>query len=110
MIKSGFFFFIGIKRPRWLNTFSCAFSRTEHVFNRMTSASSGFSVGSMPSVACSRSAMRDESYSFIWQPKVLIKTFFGEFMAGLVIGAALVVDAVRAKGRSRVGEDAKYLK
>jgi hypothetical protein len=31
-------------------------------------------------------------------------------MAGLVIGAALAVDAVRAKGRNRVGEDAKYLK
>jgi len=25
------------------------------------------------------SAMRDESYSFIWQPKVLIKTFLGIF-------------------------------
>jgi len=28
--------------------------------------------------------MRDESYSFIWQPKVLIKTFFGA--AKLFIG------------------------
>jgi len=29
----------------------------------------------MPLSACSKSAIRDESYSFIWQPKVLMKTF-----------------------------------
>jgi hypothetical protein len=34
----------------------------------------------MPSDEESISAMRDESYSFIWQPKVLMNTFFGEFM------------------------------
>ena len=31
-------------RPRSWNTFSCAFSRTEQVLNRITSASSGVSV------------------------------------------------------------------
>jgi hypothetical protein len=31
----------------------------------------------MPSVEASMSAMRDESYSFIWQPKVLMNTFLG---------------------------------
>lgn len=33
-------------RPRSENTFSCAFSRTEQVLNRMRSASSTFCVGS----------------------------------------------------------------
>ena len=61
-----------LTRPRSWNTFSCAFSRTEQVLNRMTSASSGLSVFTTPSAAASTSAMRSESYSFIWQPKVLM--------------------------------------
>jgi hypothetical protein len=32
----------------------------------------------MPSEALSISDMRDESYSFIWQPKVLMNTFLGD--------------------------------
>ena len=75
--KFGFFSFSGINRPRWLKTLSSAFSRTEQVLSKITSASSGVNVSIMPSVAFSRSAMRDESYSFIWQPKVLINTFLG---------------------------------
>ncbi len=35
-----------LTRPRSENTFSCAFSRTEQVLNRIRSASSGLSVGS----------------------------------------------------------------
>ena len=56
--------------PRCENTFSCAFSRTEQVFRRTTSASSGWLVSSRPADSRSTSAMRAESYSFIWQPKV----------------------------------------
>src|SRR5690606_38338202 len=58
------------------NTFSCAFSRTEQVLSSTTSASSGVSVLMKPSAAFSTSTILSESYSFIWQPKVLIKTFF----------------------------------
>jgi hypothetical protein len=47
------------------------------VLSKITSASSGVSVSTMPFAALSISAMREESYSFIWQPKVLINTFFG---------------------------------
>ena len=42
----------------------------------MTSASSGVSVRTRPSEAPSTSAILSESYSFIWQPKVLMNTFF----------------------------------
>jgi hypothetical protein len=35
-----------LTRPRSLKTFSCAFSRTEQVLNRIRSASSTFWVGS----------------------------------------------------------------
>jgi hypothetical protein len=50
-----------------VNTFSCAFSRTEQVLNRMTSASSGSSVspGRRRGQHIGHLA---ESYSFIWQP------------------------------------------
>ena len=75
--KLGFFAFNGINLPRWLNTLSSAFSRTEQVFSKITSASSGVRVSTMPSVEANISAIRDESYSFIWQPKVLMNTFFG---------------------------------
>ena len=59
--------------PSSENTFSCAFSRTEQVFMSSTSASAGSSVAVRPSAAWSASAIRAESYSFIWQPKVLMK-------------------------------------
>src|SRR5689334_17660676 len=61
-------------RPRSENTFSCAFSRTEQVLNRITSAASGSLVCSSPSHCASTSAILAESYSFIWQPNVLIYT------------------------------------
>ena len=57
--------------PSSENTFSCAFSRTEQVLSSSRSASAGSSVGSYPPASRSTSAMRAESYSFIWQPKVL---------------------------------------
>ena len=53
-------------------TFSCAFSRIEQVLMRMTSASASTSVSSSPCSAASTSAMRAESYTFIWQPWVLM--------------------------------------
>src|SRR5512147_2648936 len=40
----------------------------------MTSACAGSSVGSSPSAAWRTSAMRSESYSFIWHPKVRMYT------------------------------------
>ncbi len=70
MIRSGRSRFSSRTRPRSWNTRSCAFSRTEQVLNRMTSASSGRSVAERPSLSASTSAMRSESYSFIWHPKV----------------------------------------
>ena len=75
--RSGFARFNAFTRPRSEKTFSCAFSRTEQVLKRMTSASSGWSVFTIvsPSAsdACaSTSAILSESYSFIWQPNVLM--------------------------------------
>jgi hypothetical protein len=64
--------FSAFQRPSWLNTFSWAFSRIEQVLTRTTSASSGLSVSSSPSCSASTSAMRAESYSFIWHPWVLM--------------------------------------
>ena len=75
------FCFRCLTRPRSENTFSCAFSRTEQVLKRIRSACSGSSVGSYPSAAFMTSAILSESYSFIWQPKVLMKTL--RAMAGL---------------------------
>ncbi len=68
--RSGFRRFRCFTRPRSENTFSCAFSRTEQVLNRITSASSGVSVDVKPSAALSTSAILSESYSFIWHPNV----------------------------------------
>ncbi|XQU69821.1 hypothetical protein OJJOAM_002552 [Cupriavidus sp. H18C1] len=66
--RSGLAAFSAFIRPSSENTFSCAFSRTEQVLNRITSASSGLSVFSRPWLACSTSTILSESYSFIWQP------------------------------------------
>ena len=57
--------FNGFQRPSCENTFSCAFSRTEQVFNSSTSASSADCTSSRPWLSRSRSSIRDESYSFI---------------------------------------------
>ena len=56
------------QRPSSENTFSWAFSRTEHVLTRSTSASSGRSARSSPCEWARASAVRAESYSFIWHP------------------------------------------
>ena len=69
--KSGRCCFSSRQRPSWENTFSWAFSRTEQVLSRITSASSARSVNSIPWDALSTSAILAESYSFIWQAKVL---------------------------------------
>ena len=70
MMSPGFAAFSARTRPRSWNTRSCAFSRTEQVLKRMTSASSGRSVSVQSSAAASTSAILAESYSFIWQPNV----------------------------------------
>ena len=75
-------------RPSSENTFSWAFSRIEQVLNRITSASSTLSVGSMPCVALSTSTILSESYSFIWQPYVLTNTFFMVPVSVVYLGAS----------------------
>jgi len=47
----------------------------EQVLSSSRSASSGLSVSVNPWVCASRSIMRAESYSFIWQPMVLMYSF-----------------------------------
>ncbi len=68
--------------PSLENTFSWAFSRIEQVLSRMTSASAAFSVTSRAWCSPSRSAIRDESYSFIWQPWVSMKSFLAMRFVG----------------------------
>ena len=63
------------QRPSWWYTLSWAFSRIEQVLSSRTSASASLWVISMAWLSPSRSAIRDESYSFIWQPWVLINSF-----------------------------------
>ena len=58
------------QRPSWLKTFSAAFSRMEQVLSSSTSAAAGSSTTAAPWLSRSTSAIRDESYSFIWQPWV----------------------------------------
>src|SRR5258706_5556760 len=81
MSRSGLQSFRCLIRPRSWNTFSCARSRTEQVLKRIRSACSGSAVGSKPSASRSRSAIRSESYWFIWQPKLRMKTFFAMLTA-----------------------------
>src|SRR5450631_2097169 len=81
-------------RPRSAKTYSCAFSRTEHVLNRMRSASAASAVCSKPSAAASTSAIFSESYSFIWHPKVRMKTFF--------VGVMQVLGAEVSPGRANL--------
>src|SRR3990172_1056616 len=63
-----------LTRPRSANTFSCAFSRTEQVLNTMRSAPSALAAGASPSASASTAEIFSESYSFIWQPKVRMKS------------------------------------
>jgi hypothetical protein len=58
--------------PSSENTFSWAFSRTEQVLTSSTSASAALSVRDIPWAAWSTSCILRESYSFIWQPNVLM--------------------------------------
>ena len=73
MITSGRSAFRRRHSPSSENTFSWAFSRTEQVYISSTSACAGSAVAVRPAPAASTSAMRAESYSFIWQPKVFMK-------------------------------------
>jgi len=73
MMTSGRRAFSRRHSPSSENTFSCAFSRTEQVFITSTSACCGSSVEVIRAPTRNTSAMRAESYSFIWQPKVLMK-------------------------------------
>ena len=61
-------FFQQAPAPQHGENFLLRFSRIEQVFSSSTSASSAFSVHSKPCVLFNRSAIFDESYSFIWQP------------------------------------------
>ena len=77
MMRSGFFSLSGRTRPKSEKTFSCAFSRTEQVLNKMMSASSGWVTCSIPPCSSARTdSIFSLSYSFIWHPKVRINTFF----------------------------------
>src|SRR5882672_766805 len=95
MSRSGRAFFRAFTRPRSWNTFSCAFSRTEQVLNRIRSASSGRSVASKPRSARRISAIFSESYAFIWQPNVRMKT----------LPATLVASGARLGPRELVGRE-----
>ena len=68
--RSGRVCFKRRQRPSWLNTFSAAFSRIEQVFISSTSAAAGSATTVAPWLSRSTSAIRAESYSFIWQPWV----------------------------------------
>src|SRR5690606_3578780 len=72
--RAGLDFFSDFQRPSWWNTFSWAFSRMEQVLSSSRSAWSGLSTISASWVSRSMSSIRAESYSFIWQPWVLMKT------------------------------------
>src|SRR5258706_1651825 len=63
-----------LTRPRSANTFCSALSRTEQVLKTMTSASSGLAAGVSHSAWASTQDILSESYSFIWQPKVRMKS------------------------------------
>ncbi len=82
------------QRPIWENTFSCAFSRIEQVLIRMTSASNSLSVSSRPCSAASTSAILAESYTFIWQPWVLMYSLPGAAGPGRGISTGFPVMAL----------------
>src|SRR5690606_10792663 len=82
MMRLGLLCFRCCTRPRSEKTFSWAFSRTEQVLNRMTSASSGFGVISRPWSPRNTSTILSESYSFIWQPKVRMYSLRAEAAEG----------------------------
>src|SRR5207247_1739005 len=75
--------------PSRVYNFSSARSRTLHVLMTTTSASAAASVASNP--ACSSSpAMRSESWTFIWQPKVSMR-YLGATVASLCVLCPLCV-------------------
>ena len=73
MMRFGFSSFSARQRPSSENTFSCAFSRTEHVFTSTISACAASGVACALNATVSTSAILAESYSFIWQPYVWMK-------------------------------------
>src|SRR6266545_3999347 len=70
--RRGFACFRGRRCPRLPYSRLSAFSRTAHVFNTTTWASVASSARTYPSDS-SRPAIRSESCSFIWHPKVRIR-------------------------------------
>src|SRR5690348_1048516 len=94
---SGFACLNSFQRPSCENTFSCAFSRIEQVFTRITSASATSCVRTMPRSAASTSSILRESYSFIWQPWVWMNNFFDPGLAGA--GVSGIGNAERAETR-----------
>src|SRR5882672_125799 len=102
MSRSGRAFFRAFTRPRSWNTFSCAFSRTEQVLNRIRSASSGRSVASKPRSARRISAILAESYSFIWHPNVRMKTLPDTLVAsGARLGPSELLGREQPRAKDR---------
>ena len=72
MRRRGLRSFAGFRWPRLPYSRLSAFSRIAHVLSTTTSACATSSVGDRPS-ACNTPAIRSESCSFIWHPKVRIR-------------------------------------
>jgi hypothetical protein len=72
MRSDGSLSFNGFRCPRLPYRRLSAFSRIAHVLNTTTPAFATSSVGVIPS-AVSKPAIRSESCSFIWHPKVRIR-------------------------------------
>ena len=68
--RSGSSDFSRLASPRWPTSRVSAFSRIEHVLNRIRSAPSRAGASAYPSDS-SIPFMRSESCSFIWHPKVV---------------------------------------
>jgi hypothetical protein len=73
MMRFGFSSLSWRQRPSSENTFSSAFSRTEHVLTSTMSACAASAVACALNADVSTSAILAESYSFIWQPYVWMK-------------------------------------
>ncbi len=69
MTRSGLLLLRGASLPTSLRSFCSAFSRTLHVLKTMRSASAGVSTATPPAPRRTP-AIRSESCTFIWQPKV----------------------------------------
>src|ERR1700689_5520963 len=81
--------------PSKQNTFSWAFSRTEQVLTNNTSASAGLSVRVIPSEASSTSRILEESYSFIWQPKVFMYKRPGIGKVAKILGTMAIREVLK---------------